>query len=1154
MLVSKFMRLILGDKQVRDMKKIMPLVDEINEVAAEYKELSDDDLKNKTAEFRRLLKVVPRVSRVGGDQVVHERAELLLKRHPDVEDCLFLGTRRDYHNADLVVFVNLKEGAKPGDDLAGQVREGMGRLGPNYKPKHVVFLDDELPAGPKGKGRNLHQIMRLLEEYEFDPWEQRTWAELKSEIPTDEDDGSYSVDDLLVDAFAAVKETCRRHIGQTWDAAGAMIEWNMVPFDVQLAGGIALHRGNIAEMATGEGKTLVAVAPLYLNGVAGRGSHLITVNEYLSRRDSEWMAPIFNFLGLSVGCIDKHDTHTAREDRRAAYRCDITYGTNNEFGFDYLRDNMAHDRHQLVQRDHAYAIIDEVDSVLIDEARTPLIIAGPVDRSNHHYVQLLDPVRNLVQQQQMLVGRFVKEAVEMFEKDEDSWEGARRLLQATKGIPKHNRLLKVLEDPRKGKLRQKVENDLMLQKKVAQKGKSDGIREMEEELFFVVDEKNRQIELTDKGREALSPQDPEYFVLPDLVDEMAKIDQDKTLEEDAKKAAVVAIREAHADKADTLHAISQLLHAYTLKIRDVDYVVEEGKVVIVDENTGRKMAGRRWSDGLHAAVEAKEGVTIEKETQTLATITIQNYFRLYDKLAGMTGTAETEAAEFANTYGMDVIVVPTNKPIARKDADDVIYKTKREKYQAVLEEVEKLHKAGLPVLVGTASVAVSETLARMFRAKKLPHNVLNAKNHAREAEIVAAAGQPGAITIATNMAGRGTDIKLGAGVKDQRQDEEGNDLLGGLQIVGTERHESRRIDRQLRGRAGRQGDPGASRFFVSLEDDLMMYFGGERLAGLMTKLGLQEGEAIVHPLVTRSIGKAQKKVEGINYERRKRTLEYDDVMNKQRATIYGLRRELLMEDDLRDTMLNIFSKAVEGEFESGNYGNPDDPHVWDLDSYVDWLEHNLLGADLSSIREGRFGSFDELFEAVMDLVVEEYDAKEESLELAFGPGTPAVLSRQISLRTIDAEWQDHLLAIDSLREGVNLRGYGQRDPLIEFTKDASEMFAEMIFAVNKEIFQYFFRAQVITPEEKERRRVAAMSYQKAEAGSAVPASGQAPQAAEPAKPAKPASNLPTYRRDMPKVGRNEPCPCGSGKKFKDCHGSPAMREGRSHTVPSGAEE
>jgi len=1142
-------KLLFGDKQSRDMKTIIPVVDEINAIAKEYESLSDDALRSKSNDFRKLLKVAPRIVRSGEGKniIILDQAEHFLTRHPDVAAAVFVGSRRDFHPAPLNVFVKVKDSAKPSADLAEQIRSGMGRASDEHRPKRVIFVD-EFPLEAEGKRIDYHRMTRAVEEGDLPDWAATTWKDIQSKFPPHEDE-AVSLDDILPEAFAAAKETCRRHVGKKWMAAGIEVEWNMVPFDVQLAGGIAIHRGNISEMGTGEGKTLTAIFPMYLNALAGKGAHLVTVNDYLARRDSEWMAPIFGFLGLTTGCLDKTQPGTA--ERRLMYQMDITYGTNNEFGFDYLRDNMVLDKASLVQREPFVAIVDEVDSVLVDEARTPLIIAGPVDRSNQQYEQLVPMIRDLVNKQQLLVSRLVKEATDLLQKDPASFEAGVKMLQCHKGMPKHNRYMKLREEPRNQKLQDRVERELMLEKKIP---------EIEAELFFVVEEKNRQIDLSEKGRQALSPDNPDYFILPDLVDELAKAEQRPDIPREELDKLRLQIRENYEKKAEQLHSISQLLHAFTLKNRDVEYVVEDGKVVIVDENTGRKMAGRRWSDGLHGAVEAKEGLKIEKETQTLATITIQNYFRMYKKLSGMTGTAETESAEFQHTYKMDVVVVPPNKPTGRKDMDDVIYKTKREKYKAVLDEIERLHGMKLPILVGTTSVAVSETVSRMLRAKRLPHEVLNAKNHQMEAEIVAKAGQEGAITIATNMAGRGTDIKLGPGARDPRQDETGKEWPGGLQIIGTERHESRRIDRQLRGRSGRQGDPGTSRFFLSLEDDLMMWFGSDRIAGWMEKLGLQEGEAITYPMVTRAIGNAQKKIEGINQERRKRTLEYDDVMNKQRTTIYRLRRELLTEEELGDIMLDVFADALDGEFRA-NYGDPENHVSWNTEGFFDWVARVLFMADLKDLRHQKFDTFDDLVRQTMEYVVDAYNEKRAGI----GPEMINSVARYISLRTIDAEWQDHLLAIDSLREGIGLRGYGQKDPLIEFTKDATDMFAEMLLTVHKEIFDRFFRAQVVTEEERQAERARQLALQRAAAASAARQAAlekareqglvghddapiQAGATSNAPAEQRPDKGLPTYRRDMPKVGRNDPCPCGSGKKYKECHGSPTYHESRTHSV------
>ena len=1571
-----------------------------------------------------------------------------------------------------------------------------------------------------------------------------------------------SLDNLAVEAFALVKLACWRRIGEEWKAGGNDVVWDMVPFDVQLLGGLALHRGNISEMATGEGKTLVAILPLYLNALSGKGAHLVTVNDYLAKRDSEWMGPIYEYLGLTVGCIDKSEPHTP--ERRIAYRSDITYGTNNEFGFDYLRDNMVLEKDHLVQRNLFYAIVDEVDSILIDEARTPLIISGPVDRSTHQYDRLVPFVRELVNKQVFLVNRLAGEAEKLMDGDPESYEAGIKLVQCWKGAPKSKRYMKLRSEPAIQRLQEGVELEFLRDKKMP---------ELEADLFFVVDERGFAVSLTDKGREALSPENPTYWVLPDIVEETSEIEgctvitetdrvrlealemlpneevkrrkikacaaldpsekmelirvitcpgldsetvkaamqrvhssihkrldiatreiegafklqpaeskaiqesdvwrrrgnllvkvktaksldesqrrvwlrrlrspiealaqfdspvldeiehaleaaqsnsssgsapaeiallpeellefgvrgadlpddvkleayrilrhpscedderremldkqiarvakriehqigivdqldtvepppppagegeeqpapppppekqieqkvqeceiltpieredmlkiirrmrdpietrleqiqaakqkvierlrgiadrfkevlhggaeetapsaargknainldpiheemlvlkilnskvfepiekknlilamwepnlinserdarilqslnaaakryQDRyhaalasiTLEdrdreiyatdapalldeeliarkiiltpqitaderqkllyelwlpgtsEEKRRAKIenvlanicarvkaqspseaailegllritdedrkrlpsikeplpdarlrerkvklcaaftpeerlgllralhcpgidddvrqVRIRHIHekaleraagpgADsrdrsnieqcleisepdrielanldiqlledelrerkisncaylseeesrmilhaiwapempedqrqamiqqakehaknrrrqnfdaKAEELHNISQLLVAYMLKEKDVDYVIEENKVIIVDEFTGRKMPGRRWSDGLHQAVEAKEGVVIERETQTLATVTIQNYFRMYEKLAGMTGTAETEAAEFAHTYKMDVIVIPPNRSTQRVDLDDVIYRTTREKYNAVIEEIKRLNQMGLPILVGTVSVEVSETLSRMLKRAGVSHNVLNAKNHTREAEIVREAGRVGQVTIATNMAGRGTDIKLGPNVRDTQtyKDENGKDQEwpGGLQILGTERHEARRIDRQLRGRAGRQGDSGTSRFFVSLEDNLMRLFGSDRLAKVMTKLGMQEGEPIIHPWISKAITRAQKKVEEMNFERRKRTLEYDNIMNKQREAIYGLRRELLTNEEVEETMLSIMAEGISAEF-TPKYGNPENQKAgWDIEGWADWMQRTVPYADFTDLSKRGYENFDALLETAMERVTQGYRAKREML----GPEVTNSIARYIALRSLDEDWQDHLLGMDDLREGIHLRSYAQRDPLVEYTHDATELFNQMMSQAQKEVFERFFRVQLAKEPSGGRQRVGKIEYRKDEVE--TPSSTQAAQAQQAGGGGAAPADHPKYqpvRRQQPKVGENSPCPCGSGKKYKKCCGSPAAIQ-RQHAI------
>ena len=965
--------------------------------------------------------------------------------------------------------------------------------------------------------------------------------------------------DIKLEAFAVVREACRRLKGSKWLVRGKELTWEIVPYDVQLIGGLVLNDGHIAEMATGEGKTLVAVAPLYLNALAGKGAHLVTVNDYLAQRDAEWMGGVFNFLGMSVGVIIS-DMEPAR--RRAAYNCDVTYGTNNEFGFDYLRDNMAIARDYLVQREHTFAIIDEVDSVLIDEARTPLIISGQVDRDNAQYERLNPAVEKIVRRQFDLVNELMGKAREMeqrlgtlrhgSEEHRDlAFEYGKTLLTCKRGLPKHKALTKALQDVDNIKMMERAEREVMLNK---------AMREVDETLYYVVDEKGHSIDLTERGRDALSPTDPEQFLLVDLVEEFAAIENRPELDEEEKTRLKTQARQRQEEKQIVIHAISQLLRAHSLYERDVDYLVDEtGKVVIIDEHTGRQMPGRRWSDGLHQAVEAKERVKVEAETQTLATITLQNFFRMYGKLAGMTGTAETEALEFAHTYKMDVYVIPTNRPIMRVDEDDIVFRTKREKFNAVIEEVERLHQEKLPVLVGTKSVEVSELLSKMLKRRKISHNVLNAKYHERESEIVAEAGQPGAVTIATNMAGRGTDIKLGPGVVR----ESGGKREGGLQIIGTERHDSRRIDRQLRGRAGRQGDPGRSRFFVSLEDDLMRLFGSDRIGWLMRKMGMQEGEVIQHRWITRSIESAQKKIESRNFEIRKRTLEYDDVMNKQRAAIYGLRRRALMAttvEELRDILMDL---AMEGLDSSLSGFTSDDKKMdeWDVDGFLDYVERYCPYADLDDVKLNTAlpasNAYDDLLNQVEKAVFDGYEKKRRMLR---ADGITAALTRRVILMMIDQEWRDHLAAMDDLRESVWTASYEQKEPLVVYQRLASQGFQELMDNIHRLVFQHYFLTEVVvapqmqagprvffqkqSPEEyqeAERQRMEAQAnagQPAGEGGEATGASGAPPRVPRPA----------TVKREAPKVGRNDPCPCGSGKKYKNCHGAPNRLAG---TMPIG---
>lgn len=843
------------------------------------------------------------------------------------------------------------------------------------------------------------------------------------------------LEQILPEAFAMVKETCRRMCGTSWHVVGRELSWEMVPYDVQIVGGIILHRGNVAEMKTGEGKTLVAAFPIYLNALTGRGVHLITVNDYLAQRDAEWMGEIYRRLGLSVGFILNNMTP---EQRRENYSCDITYGTNNEFGFDYLRDNMALQKEDLVQRDHAYAIVDEVDSVLIDEARTPLIISGAVDAPvDTSFKDLCPLIQNLVRQQNALVGNIVSEGEDLMHDGKDRDAGY-KLLQALRGMPKHPKVMKTFQEAGTKKLAYQVESEFLRDKK---------LHEVDDDLFFSIDEKSHVIDITEKGRNALAPDNPDVFVIPDLGELLHDIDQNDGLTKLEKDQEKEKAHQTHADRSGRIHNMTQLLRAYTLYEKDVEYVVQDGRVQIVDEFTGRILSGRRYSDGLHQALEAKENVTVERETQTLATITIQNYFRMYDKLAGMTGTAETEAEEFGSIYNLDVLVIPTHRPVVRDDRNDLIYKTTREKYNGVVEEITQCHHSGQPSLVGTISVDASELLSRMLKRKGIPHSVLNAKQHQSEAEIVARAGQRGAVTIATNMAGRGTDIKLGEGMKE----------LGGLHIIGTERHESRRIDLQLRGRSGRQGDPGSSVFFLSLEDDLMRLFNSERIASVMDKLGAEEGEVITAKMVTRAIENAQKKVEQRNFGIRKHLLEYDDVMNQQRKVVYDIRKQALNDSDITEAIEDMVDDYVDDELTRMEDTSPQN---WDWDNLKQNLSsHMLVDASLDSVQESK-GSDEISLEDVRDYILSQAKEVYKTRESLLPEDIMRGFEKFVVLRTIDEKWKDHLYGMDQLREGINLRAYGQKNPLLEYKSEGFQMFQQMMADTSEETIQRLYRTQI----------------------------------------------------------------------------------------------
>ncbi len=844
-----------------------------------------------------------------------------------------------------------------------------------------------------------------------------------------------ALDDIMVEAFAMVKETCRRMIGNSWRVSGQNSEWNMIPYDVQLIGAIVLHNGKVSEMKTGEGKTLVATMPIYLNALTGRGVHVITVNDYLAQRDAEWMGEVYRRLGLSVGFILNSMDNVKR---REMYGCDITYGTNNEFGFDYLRDNMALHPNELCQRGHAFAVVDEVDSVLIDEARTPLIISGAVDTPiDDTYVRLKPDVQRLVKKQNVLISDLVKNVKELLESDQD--QAGLKLLQAKRGLPKHPQVMKIFQEPGTLKLSQSIESEYIRDKK---------LHEVDDDLYFSIDEKSHVIDITDKGRNVLAPDSPDTFVIPDLGELLLEIDEKPDLKDNEREIEKEKAHQFHAKRSGQIHNFNQLLRAYTMYEKDVEYVVQDGKVLIVDEFTGRILAGRRYSDGLHQALEAKENVKIERETQTLATITIQNYFRLYDKISGMTGTAETEAEELGSIYGLDVVVIPTHQDILREDRDDLVYKTKREKYNAVIDEITDAHHRGQPVLVGTIAVETSELFSRMLKRKNIPHNVLNAKQHQKEAEVVARAGQRGAVTIATNMAGRGTDIKLGDGVKD----------AGGLHILGTERHDSRRIDLQLRGRSGRQGDPGSSVFYLSLEDDLMRLFGSDKVASIMDRMGIEEGEVITAGMITRAISSAQQKVEVRNFGVRKHLLEYDDVMNQQRQVVYDIRNQALAGKNMRDTVKQIIDDYIIDEIEE--YSTVDSMADWDWDMLRQNLStHLLVDISYQKLIED-IGTEDISSDELIDWISHEADSVYKVRESLVQEEVIRGFERFVILRTIDEKWKDHLYAMDQLREGINLRAYGQKNPLLEYKSEGFGMFTEMMRDMNAVTVQRMFRTQL----------------------------------------------------------------------------------------------
>ncbi|MBT8391793.1 MAG: preprotein translocase subunit SecA [Ignavibacteriaceae bacterium] len=1007
---------IFGDKHEKNLKELWPVVDIINGEYEKIKSLSDEELKEKTAEFK--------------ERINEHTAE----------------TRKQIDE--------LKTRLQSDEDF----------------DRNAAY--DELDALEE----------QLNEEYEA------------------------ILDELLPEAFAVVKSTCKRLVGKSWTIAGNKITWEMIPYDVQLIGGVVLHQGRIAEMATGEGKTLVATLPIYLNALTGRGVHLVTVNDYLAQRDSEWMGEIFKFHGQTVGCILNT---MSPEQRKEIYKCDITYGTNNEFGFDYLRDNMAIDKEGQVQRGHNYVIVDEVDSVLVDEARTPLIISGPVDVDDHKFNEMKPKIERLFRKQKNLVASLLQESEKLLKESGTDHEAGVLLFRAYRGLPKSNKLMKLVSEPSYKKLMLDTELEYL-----REKGKNMHI--IDDELYFVIDEKNNSIDITEKGREELahgSGQEKEYFILPDLGTEVSKFENDPNLSEQEKLKKKDDLYSHYSEASDRIHTINQLLKAYTLFEKDDEYVItEDGKIAIVDEFTGRILPGRRYSDGLHQAIEAKENVKVQRDSQTLATITLQNYFRMYNKIAGMTGTAETEENEFFEIYKLEVVVIPTNTQCVRDDTDDSIYKTKREKYTAVIDKIEELRKEGRPVLVGTTSVEVSETIARMLKRKGVPHNVLNAKQHQREAEIVAHAGEVGAITIATNMAGRGTDIKLGKGVIER----------GGLYILGTERHESRRIDRQLRGRSGRQGDPGTSKFYLSLEDDLMRLFGSDRISSVMEKMGIKEGEVIQHPMISKSVERAQKKVEENNFAIRKRLLEYDNTMNSQREVIYTKRNRALQGDRLKGEVFDLLEEYID-ELSETHFDNTDAELI-----KGEMLHRMLVEVKLESEEFEQLGK-DGVKQRLMDAAKDFYTRKEEMISSEM----MSRLERYATLSVIDQKWKEHLREMDDLKEGIGLRAYGQKDPLVEYKGEAFKLFVSHLENVRNDVVSFAFKFFPHAPDEVQQRRrqpTNRMTESKQSTTNiglgAGPAQMQAPQRAGKSQPVKLGE----------KIGRNDPCHCGSGKKFKHCHG------------------
>nr|WP_299205488.1 preprotein translocase subunit SecA [uncultured Brumimicrobium sp.] len=1117
-MIGGLLKKILGDKSVKDRKTYQPIIDKVNEIYATIHDISDDELRARTKMFQ--------------DKIKEGTAEIE-KEIQTLED--------QANHPDTIVLD--KE----------NIFEKIDKLTEELDKQLEVVLQEIMP-----------DAFATIKETA------RRWAENKQLVvnATDFDiELAKTHDGLQIEGDKAIWKN-------KWTAAGTDVEWNMVHYDVQIMGGAVLHGGNIAEMQTGEGKTLVATLPVYLNAIAGKGVHLVTVNDYLARRDSEWMGPLYQFHGLTVDCIDKHKPNS--ESRREAYKANITFGTNNEFGFDYLRDNMSSDIENLVQRKHHYAIIDEVDSVLIDDARTPLIISGPTPKGDQQeYVALKPLIEKVVSAQRAFVNKVLAEAKKdlavINEPLEDKKEqrrrldeGGQKLLRAFRGLPKNKALIKFLSEPGVKAHLQKTENFYM-----AEQNKQMPI--IDNELYFVIDEKNNTIDLTDKGIDLMSGQnDPNFYIMPDIGTELAKLENEGLTPEVLAEKKNELIRD-YSVKSERIHSINQLLKAYTLFEKEVEYVIVEDKVKIVDESTGRIMEGRRYSDGLHQAIEAKENVKVEAATQTYASVSLQNYFRMYHKLSGMTGTAETEAKEFWDIYELDVVVIPTNKPLLRKDLEDMVYKTGREKYNAVIDEVERMVKEERPVLVGTTTVEISELLSRMLKMRGIKHNVLNAKHHQKESEIVAEAGTKGTVTIATNMAGRGTDIKLREGVKE----------VGGLAIIGTERHDSRRVDRQLRGRAGRQGDPGSSQFFVSLEDDLMRKFGSERIAKLMDRMGLKEGEVIQHRMISKSIERAQKKVEENNFGNRKHLLEYDDVMNAQRKAVYRKRKNALYGDRLDLDIANMFYDTI--EVVVSKYNGKDDFNDFELELLrvvgiqspvsAEQFQNNSQIDTINAIYNATLDRYDEKNKKIAELVFENVkqhyeqpENRERHIRVPLTDGNKGIevsttiraaydskgysivreFEKAIVLGLIDNEWKEHLREMDDLKQSVQQARHEQKDPLLVYKLESFNLFRDMIDRLNQETVEFLVKGAIpVQPDAASVQNKATKqsdSYAQAQVNASAPAGGgqkfEGSQGYDQAMAQSQQQSAPKQQPVIAEktVGRNEPCPCGSGKKYKQCHG------------------